>query len=251
MLPIFFEQRIGSILTKVWVSGWLLPPQECYSIIVSHLTTQAGLGGGKGLAKMKTGMIEVELVGIFNPMTKRATPKFEAWVKLPGQKQSERTLVKLTKHSEAPTQSQSIPQIASDNDVSDTQITSPDNPSGKDYILPQPDTGNLANPYGTGTAGSQYSEGLDSSEALNQSLNGFLAEVLAENLPPVFADDFPLKKHERRVQLAKLVIAKNLGKKKTIFLLWGVTDGGRNHQRYADARAMLERLMEGEDNTDV
>jgi hypothetical protein len=192
---------------------------ECYSIIVSHLTTQAGMGGGKGLAKMKTGMIEVELVGIFNPMTKRATPKFEAWVKLPGQKQSERTLVKLTKHSEAPTQSQSIPQIADDNDVSDTQITSPDNPSGKDYILPQPDTGNLANPYGTRTAGSQDSEGLDSSEALNQSLNGFLAEVLAENLPPVFADDFPLKKHERRVQLAKLVIAKNLGKKKTIFLL--------------------------------
>jgi hypothetical protein len=37
---------------------------------------------------MKTGMIEVELVGIFNPVTKRATPKFEAWVKLPGQKQS-------------------------------------------------------------------------------------------------------------------------------------------------------------------
>lgn len=68
---------------------------ECYSIIVSHLTTQAGLGGGKGLAKMKTGMIEVELLGIFNPATKRATPKFEAWVKLPGQSQSDRTLVKL------------------------------------------------------------------------------------------------------------------------------------------------------------
>jgi hypothetical protein len=117
--------------------------------------------------------------------------------------------------------------------------------------LPQQDTGSIPNPYGTGTAGAQDSEGLDNLEALNQSLNGFLAEVLAENLPPVFAADFPLKKHERRVQLANLVIAKNLGKKKTIFLLWGVTDGGRNHQRYADARAMLERLMEGEDNTDV
>ena len=72
--------------------------------------------------------------------------------------------------------------------------------------------------------------------------------MLAENLPPVFADDFPLKKHERRVQLAKLVIAKNLGKQKTIYLLWGVTDGGRNHQRYVDARDMLERLMGGEEN---
>jgi hypothetical protein len=73
--------------------------------------------------------------------------------------------------------------------------------------------------------------------------------VLAESLPPVFADDFPIKKHEQRVQLAKLVIAKNLGKQKTIFLLWGVTDGGRNHQRYVDARNMLERLIKGEDES--
>ena len=82
---------------------------ECYSIIVSHLSTQAGLGDGKGLAKLKTGMVEVEVLGIFNPVTKRATPKFEAWVKLPGQKQSERTLVKLTKHPE-PTASQPASQ---------------------------------------------------------------------------------------------------------------------------------------------
>jgi hypothetical protein len=85
---------------------------------------------------------------------------------------------------------------------------------------------------------------------LEDSLNGFLAEVPAENLPPVFAANFPLKKHERQVQLAKLVIAKNLGKKKTILLLWGVTDGGKNYQRYADAREMLERLMEGDENAE-
>ncbi len=217
---------------------------ECYSIIVSHLTTQAGLGGGKGLAKMKTGMIEVELVGIFNPVTKRATPKFEAWVKLPGQKQSERTLVKLTKHP-------LTPKDAAVDDVSDAQISTPDNSSGKDATLPHPDAGNLPNPYGKGTAGTPNVEASDTSEALEQSLNGFLAEVLAENLPPIFADDFPLKKHERRVQLAKLVIAKNLGKQKTIFLLWGVTDGGRNHQRYVDAREMLEKLSKGEDNPDA
>ncbi|MEG3922983.1 hypothetical protein QUA07_28280 [Microcoleus sp. T3_A4] len=214
---------------------------ECYSIIVSHLTTQAGLGGGKGLAKMKTGMIEVELVGIFNPVTKRATPKFEAWVKLPGQKQSERTLVKLAKHHSAP-------KDAIVDDVSEAQDSTPDNPSGKEAPLPQPDAGNLPNPYGKGTAGTPDVEGSDTSEALEQSLNSFLAEVLAENLPPIFADDFPLKKHERRVQLAKLVIAKNLGKQKTIFLLWGVTDGGRNHQRYVDAREMLEKLSKGDNN---
>jgi hypothetical protein len=133
-------------------------------------------------------------------------------------------------------------------DVSETQNNTSDSSSGKDCTLPEQDSGKLANPYGKGTAGSQDVETTDESSALNESLNGFLAEVIAENLPPVFADDFPLKKHERRVQLAKLVIAKNLGKQKTIYLLWGVTDGGRNHQRYVDARAMLERLMGGDED---
>jgi hypothetical protein len=148
-------------------------------------------------------------------------------------------LVKLTKHP-------LTPKDAAVDDVSDAQNNTFDKPSGTDYTLPEQDTGNLANPYGKGADASDGSEGLDTSEALNQSLNGFLAEVIADNLPPVFADDFPLKKHERRVQLAKLVIAKNLGKEKTIFLLWGITSGGRNHQRYADARDMLERLIKDE-----
>lgn len=137
------------------------------------------------------------------------------------------------------------------NEVSDAQISTSGNLSGKDYTLPGQDTGNLAKPYGKGAEASEVSEGFDNLEALNQSLNGFLAEVLAENLPPVFADDFPLKKHERRVQLARLVIAQNLGKQKTIFLLWGVTDGGRNHQRYVDARDMLERLIKGEEGNNA
>jgi hypothetical protein len=124
--------------------------------------------------------------------------------------------------------------------VSDTRNSTFDNSSGKDTTLPEQDSGSLPNAYGKGTEGSEGSEG---SEALNQSLNGFLAEVLAETLPPIFADDFPLKSHERRVQLAKLVVAQNLGKEKTIFLLWGVISGGRNHQQYADARTMLEKLI--------
>ncbi|MEG3929180.1 hypothetical protein [Microcoleus sp. T3_D1] len=133
-------------------------------------------------------------------------------------------------------------------DVSDAQIDTPDNPSRTDDTLPEQASGNLPNAYGKGAEGVEGVEGLDTSETLNQSLNGFLAEVLNESLPPIFADDFPLKKHERRVQLAKLVIAKNLGKQKTIWLLWGVRDGGRNNQRYVDARAMLEKLMGGDNN---
>jgi hypothetical protein len=214
---------------------------KMYVIFVSHARTLAGLGDAKGMAATRdAALLEIELLGKIDPVTTEAVPKFEALVKLPGQSQADRTLVKLVKHSTA--------QNAPVNDVSDAQNNTPGNPSEKDCTLPEQDAGNLPNPYGKGTAGTQDAETTSDSEALGQSLNGFLAEVLAENLPPIFADDFPLKKHERRVQLAKLVIAKNLGKQKTIFLLWGVTDGGRNHQRYVDARAMLERLMGGDED---
>ena len=214
---------------------------KMYVIFVSHARTLAGLGDAKGMAATRdAALIEIELLGKIDPETTEAVPRFEALVKLPGQPQSDRTLVKLVKHPE--------PRNVAVDDVSDTKINTSDNLSGTDYTPPQQDNGSPEKTYGTGAEGLKDSEGLDTSEALNQSLNGFLAEVLAETLPPVFADDFPLKKHERRVQLAKLVIAKNLGKQKTIYLLWGVTDGGRNHQRYVDARDMLERLMGGEEN---
>jgi hypothetical protein len=134
------------------------------------------------------------------------------------------------------------------NEVSDVQIDISDNSSRKDTTLPEQDDGNFPNAYRKGVEGLEGLEVRDSSEALNQSLNGFLAEVINESLPPVFADDFPLKKHDRRVELAKLVIARNLGKQKTIWLLWGVRDGGRNNQRYIDAREMLDRLIKGEKN---
>lgn len=134
------------------------------------------------------------------------------------------------------------------NEVFDTQIGASDNSSKKDVALPGQGDGNLPSAYRKGAEGLECSEVSDSSEALNQSLNGFLAEVINESLPPVFADDFPLKKHDRRVELAKLVITRNLGKQKTIWLLWGVRDGGRNNQRYIDAREMLDRLTKGEKN---
>ena len=183
---------------------------KMYVIFVSHARTLAGLGDAKGMAATRdAALLEIELLGQIDPITTEAVPKFEALVKLPGQSQADRTLVKLVKH---PT-----PKNATVDEVSDAQIDTPDNPSRTDDTLPEQDAGNLPNPYGKGTAGTADVEGSDTSEALEQSLNGFLAEVLAENLPPIFADDFPLKTHERRVQLAKLVIARNLGKQKTIF----------------------------------
>ena len=195
---------------------------ECYSIIVSHLVTQAGLGGGKGLAKMKVGMIEVELLGIFNPATKRATPRFEALVKLPGQSQADRTLIKLIKHSD--------PKNATTYNVPDAQIDTSNNPSGTVGNVPQVGAENLGNPCGMGA----------------ERLEALLAEVLAEASPPVFSENFSLSKHSERVQLAKMVIAQNLGKEQTILLLWGIRPGGRNHAMYTEARKMLDRLIKGE-----
>ena len=80
-----------------------------------------------------------------------------------------------------------------------------------------------------------------------------LAEILAgTHQTPVFAADSPLE-HEDKLELAKLVIEQQLGLKKTIWILWGVTRGGRNHQVYKEARAMLERLTgisNSEDDSD-
>ena len=114
--------------------------------------------------------------------------------------------------------------------VSDAQIDTSNNPSGTVGNVPQVGAENLGNTYGMGA----------------ERLEALLAEVLAEASPPVFSENFSLSKHSERVQLAKMVIAKNLGKEQTILLLWGIRPGGRNHTMYTEARKMLDRLIEGE-----
>jgi len=49
---------------------------------------------------------------------------------------------------------------------------------------------------------------------------------------------------DERLEMAQLVIAQNLGIEKTILALWGLRPGGRNHYLYAEARNMLDRLIE-------
>lgn len=123
-----------------------------------------------------------------------------------------------------------VPKAPVDND-SDAQIDISDNPSGTVGNVPQVGAENLGNPCGMGM----------------ERLEALLAEVLAEASPPVFSEDFSLSKHSERVQLAKMVIAQNLGKEQTILLLWGIRPGGRNHIMYTEAREMLDRLIRGED----
>lgn len=181
---------------------------ECYSIIVTHTRTLAGLGDAKGMASLRDeSMLEVEILGDYNPVTERAIPRFEALVKMPGQALSDRILVKIERKSEH------LPLVP---------VSSPRTPRN----VP------VAEPENPGT--------LDGTRA--ERFSGLLAEILAETAPAVFSPDFPLE-HEGRVELAKLVIAQNLGQEKTILLLWGVRRGGRNHHLYIEAKAMLDRLI--------
>jgi len=80
-----------------------------------------------------------------------------------------------------------------------------------------------------------------------ERISGILAEILAGTLETaVFSLDSVLEQDEK-LELAKLIIAEDLGLEKTIWLLWGVRRGGRNHTLYTEARAMLERLINGEE----
>ena len=81
----FFEQLVTDI-RKV----------EMFGLIISHTRTLAGLANAKGFASLRDeALLEVEILGNKDEETGRATPRFEAMVKLPGQSLSERTLVKL------------------------------------------------------------------------------------------------------------------------------------------------------------
>jgi len=69
---------------------------EMLAIIISHTRTLAGLANAKGFAKLRDeALLEIEILGNLNPKTGRATPRFEALVKLPGQSLNDRMFVKL------------------------------------------------------------------------------------------------------------------------------------------------------------
>ena len=113
---------------------------KMYVIFVSHTRTLAGLGDAKGMAATRdAALLEIELLGMIDAVTTEAVPKFEALVKLPGQSQADRKLVKLVKHPKP----KDTPVV----EVSDAQNSTSHNPSGKDAILPEQDSGNLSNPY--------------------------------------------------------------------------------------------------------
>ena len=221
---------------------------KMFGLIVTHTRTMAGLANAAAMAKLRDeALLEVELLGQQCPKTGNAVPRYEAVIKLPGMPLNKRFILQVPKLSEPnnhqPTKAdssyldpiarlqKSVPSF-SNPDTTEQTGTPPDVPENE-----SPEPGTL--------------DGTRDTRA--ERLGAMLAEILAGTLQtPVFAPDSPLE-HKEKLELAKLVIEQQLGLKKTIWILWGVSRGGRNHQVYKEARAMLERLTgisNSEDDSD-
>jgi hypothetical protein len=221
---------------------------KMFGLIVTHTRTMAGLANAAAMAKLRDeALLEVELLGQQCPKTGNAVPRYEAVIKLPGMPFNNRFILQLPKLSEPnnhqPTKAdssyldpiarlqKSVPSF-SNPDTTEQTGTPPDVPENE-----SPEPGTL--------------DGTRDTRA--ERLSAMLAEILTGTLQtPVFAPESPLE-HEEKLELAKLVIEQQLRLKKTIWILWGVSRGGRNHQVYKEARAMLERLTgisNSEDDSD-
>jgi len=221
---------------------------KMFGLIVSHTRTMAGLANAAGMAKLRDeALLEVELLGQQCPKTGDAVPRYEAVVKLPGMPLNKRFILQFPKLSEPNNHQPTKQDSAYLDPIARLQNSVP--------TAPNPDTPEQAGtpPDVPETASSEPGTLDGTRDARVERLGALLAEILAgTHQTPVFAPDLPLE-HEEKLELAKLVIEQQLGLKKTIWILWGVTRGGRNHQVYKEARAMLERLTgisNSEDDSD-
>ena len=221
---------------------------KMFGLIVSHTRTMAGLANAAGMAKLRDeALLEVELLGQQCPKTGDAVPRYEAVVKLPGMPLNKRFILQFPKLSEPNNHQPTKQDSAYLDPIARLQNSVP--------TAPNPDTPEQAGtpPDVPETASSEPGTLDGTRDTRAERLGAMLAEILAGTLQtPVFAPDSPLE-HEEKLELAKLVIEQQLGLKKTIWILWGVTRGGRNHQVYKEARAMLERLTgisNSEDDSD-
>jgi hypothetical protein len=221
---------------------------KMFGLIVSHTRTMAGLANAAGMAKLRDeALLEVELLGQQCPKTGDAVPRYEAVIKLPGMPLNKRFILQVPRLSD-PNNHQPTKQDSSYLDpIARLQNSVP--------TAPNPDTTEQAGtPADVPETASPEPGTLDGTRNTRpERLSAMLAEILAgTHQTPVFAPDSPLE-HEEKLELAKLVIEQQLGLKKTIWILWGVSRGGRNHQVYKEARAMLERLTgisNSEDDSD-
>jgi hypothetical protein len=221
---------------------------KMFGLIVSHTRTMAGLANAAGMAKLRDeALLEVELLGQQCPKTGNAVPRYEAVIKLPGMPLNKRFILQVPKLSEPNNHQPTKADSSYLDPIARLQKSVPSfsNPDTTEQAGTPADVPETASPEPGTLDGTRNTR--------PERLRAMLAEILAgTHQTPVFAADSPLE-HEDKLELAKLVIEQQLGLKKTIWILWGVTRGGRNHQVYKEARAMLERLTgisNSEDDSD-
>ena len=201
-----WSMKVKSSSEFFWVANTDIRKAEVYILFVSHTRTLIGTGGAKGAASLRDeSLIEVELQGEMNPETNKATPKFQALVKMPGTSQADRFLVPIERN------------------YGSASTASPE----CERNLPPPQQENSGSSYGIRA----------------EAQSGILSEILREpGKLVVFSATINLN-DEEKLKIAKLVINQNLGIETTILALWGVKSGGRNHNLYVEAKSMLDRLM--------
>jgi hypothetical protein len=208
-----WSKKVKSSGELFWTSLTDIRKIEIHILFVSHTRTLIALGDAKGASELRDdGLLEIELQGELNDQTGKATPTFQALVKMPGKSLNDRFLVAIDRISgntatATPEASLSVPGS-----------------NGKLPITGAEQPGNL---YGM----------------RSEADSAILMEILTEpGRLAVFSPALDLQ-HEEKLKLAKIIIAKNLGTEITILCLWGVRSGGRNHHLYVEAKAMLERLI--------
>jgi hypothetical protein len=79
-------------------------------------------------------------------------------------------------------------------------------------------------------------------EALSVKIESALASASGEasqTLPPLFEG----LNRDGKLLMLRLLLARKLGKEKTIMLAWGVKSGGRSHDKYRMASELIDSMM--------
>lgn len=202
--------KVKSSSEFFWTANTDIRKVEILVIFINHTRTLIAMGGAKGAAQLRDdNLLEIQLQGEMNEETGRATPLYQALVKMPGKPLSDRFLV----------------PIARTNGRASTPADR--HQAGSLQQLPQPPAENPGSPYGIPA----------------EAESPIVAEILSEpGKLPLFSDALELP-HEEKLKIAREIILRNLGTETTILCLWGIKSGGRNHQLYTEAKRMLDRLI--------
>lgn len=204
-----------------------------YVLIVSHSRTLISLGDAKGMAKLRDeALLEIELLGQQDPVSGKAIPRFEAQVKLPGQSQADRSLVKIPRKA-----------IGGKDAV---EIYSSVLHSGQKFLTETDCSQPVPRPS---------PEQSDSREEQLWSDGGTTVERLLGRLENALQNpgNTPLFEgvpREEKMQILQLMLKHQITEEKIILLGWGLKRGGRLHHKYQDARSMLNLMKKalGETN---